>query len=51
MSCESYLTADSDGIVLSCVDHRSIKRFSLEWESTISVEHVYAVWLKHLGES
>lgn len=56
MSCKSYLTIDEgDGwedsaIALNCERHGVIHKAEIGWERSISAEHLYAVWLKHLGE-
>ena len=50
MSCESYLTENGVAIVLNCNRHGEIRTFETLWEESTSIEHIYAVWLKHLGE-
>lgn len=50
MSCESSLSGEYETIILTCNKHGSLGSFPMLWEQSVSAEHVYAVWLKHLGE-
>jgi len=49
-SCESSLSGEDESIVLSCDRHGSVQTFVMVWGKSISAEHVYAAWLKHLME-
>jgi len=50
VSHESYVTVDvEEAIVLNCDRCGIVRTFPLAWDQSISVEHIYAVWLAHLG--